>query len=583
MPRHADKIAEKLASRRKGHDVLHSKYRAARYRAARMLAVAAGGMALLASSLVAAAPAATAERADPQPTKAAGPRTVHVPVPSLHWTSCHPPGDRAGKQRVVHLQCAEAKVPMDYDHPYGAKVTLALARERASHPGERIGSLFVNPGGPGGSAREFVPYAARHLGKHVRQRFDVVGIDPRGVGASARLVCHDPTPQNAPPSVNRFFPYTPREINRRLRFDAYLRHLCATHSRPILDHMSTADTARDMNLIRRALGGKKLNYYGISYGTYLGATYAAMFPRHIRAMVVDGVLDPVAWATGRHGNGTTLPFSSRVRSGKGAWLALTSAFAECDRVGKDRCPLSGDASRKWHEVVHRLKKGPVKFGHFTLHYSDVVGIALGALYSRGEYRPLMRLIGAVHKAIFGTSAARAAVDPVTAYKHLKAMIRSDDVTRPYGYGRGYNLSSPGVFCSDSLNPSRPRAWVGAAQLTDHRSPWFGAAWTWISSICARWPGSSADAFRGPFKAHPSAPVLIVGNIYDPATPISGARRLNGLLAGSRLLTLNGWGHGALGQSQCTTNSMQRYLVRRVLPIQGKVCKPNKQLFPKRAG
>jgi pimeloyl-ACP methyl ester carboxylesterase len=347
--------------------------------------------------------------------------------------------------------------------------------------------------------------------------------------------------------------------------------------------MTTADTARDMNLIRRAVGDKKLNYYGISYGTYLGATYAAMFPRHTRAMVVDGVLDPVAWATGRHGNGTTLPFSSRLRSGKGAWLALTSAFAECDRVGKNRCPLAGDASRKWHQVVHRLKQGPIKFRHNRLHYSDFVGISLGALYDRFLYRPLMWFIAAVHKAVFGTATARTALDPVKAYEHLKAVIKKADVTGPYGYGHSYLMSGQGVFCSDTVNPSNPRAWVRAAKLTDHWSPWFGAPWTWVSSTCAKWPGSSADAFRGPFKEHPSAPVLIVGNTYDPATPISGARRLNGLFAGSRLLTLNGWGHGALGQSDCTKKSMQRYLVRRVLPIQGKVCRPNKQLFPKPAG
>jgi hypothetical protein len=308
-----------------------------------------------------------------------------------------------------------------------------------------------------------------------------------------------------------------------------------------------------------------------------------MFPNKIRAMVVDGVLDPVAWATGRNGSGKKLPFSSRLRSGKGAWLALTSAFAECDRVGKSRCLLSGDAARKWHLVVHRLKQSPVKVNGFSLRYSDVVGTTLFALYSRSDYRPLMRYIATVYNALFGAPVARTALDPAESYKHLKAIIKKGDVTSPYGFGRGYYMAFAGVACSDSLNPSNPRAWIGAANQTDHRSPWFGAAWTWVSSTCAGWPGSSADAFRGPFKVHTSAPVLVVGNIYDPATPISGARRLNGLFAGSRLLTLNGWGHGALGESACTKKSMQRYLVRGVLPVQGKVCKPNKQLFPKSGG
>jgi pimeloyl-ACP methyl ester carboxylesterase len=548
---------------------------ASRPSAVRLAGVAAVTIALVAATLVDGPAAVASQRPDPGLVTASSPkpaRGVNAPIPTLHWRKC-------GR----NLQCAHAKVPMDYDHPYAAKTTLALARHKASDPSRRIGTLFVNPGGPGGPASGFVPYAAQLLGRHIAERFDVVGVDPRGVGGSAPLVCHDPTPASAPPTVNRYFPYTAKEINGWLRFDAYLRHLCATHARPILDHMSTADTARDMDLIRQALGDKKLSYYGISYGTYLGATYAAMFPDNIRAMVVDGVLDPVAWATGRNGNGTKLPFSSRVRSGKGAWLALTSAFAECDRVGKNRCVLAGDAARKWQQVVHRLRQGPVTIHGFKFHYSDMVGSALGALYSRRYYRPLMRFIAAVYEAMFGTATASTAIDPVNAYKQLKAIIKKGDVTGPYGFGRGYYMAFAGVACSDSLNPSNPRAWIGAANETDHRSPWFGAAWTWASSICAGWPGSSADAFRRPFKVHTSAPVLIVGNIYDPATPISGARRLNGLFGGSRLLTLNGWGHGALGESACTKKSMQRYLVRRVLPIQGKVCKPNKQLFPALAG
>jgi pimeloyl-ACP methyl ester carboxylesterase len=500
---------------------------------------------------------------------------VQAPIPKLHWKKCSSFSGR--------MQCAHAKVPRDYDHPYGAKTTLTLSRVRATDPSKRIGTLFVNPGGPGAPASEFPGLFAQVLGRHVAQRFDLVGIDPRGVGGSAPLICRDPPPNSAHPKRTIAFPYTSREIREWLRFDAYTSQLCATHSRPILDHMSTADTARDMDLIRQALGESKLSYYGISYGTYLGATYAALFPDRIRSMVLDGVLDPVAWATGRDGQGRKVPFSNRLHSGIGSWQALTSAFAECDRVGRSRCPLAGHAAFSWHQVIHRLRKGPVTFPHrFVLHYSDIVGLAAGALYSRSSYRPLMRLIADVHAQLFAPRGARPLADAASAYQRLKAKIRRADVTSPYGFGpHRFDMSFSGIACADSINPSDPRVWIRAARQADQRSPWFGAYWTWVSSTCATWPGSSADAFRGSFRTRTSEPVLIVGNTYDPATPISGARRLNTLFAGSRLLTLVGWGHGAIGESRCVTKRTQGYLVRGILPLSGKSCKEDKQLFPRR--
>ena len=143
---------------------------------------------------------------------------------------------------------------------------------------------------------------------------------------------------------------------------------------PILDHMTTADTARDMDLIRQAVGDAQLSYYGISYGTYLGATYAAMFPDEVRALVLDGVLDPVAWSTGRRGLGDELPFSTRLRSGVGAWDALVSAFNECDRVGKARCPLAGQGTQtSGGGSSTGSSRARARLGHGKLYYSDLVG------------------------------------------------------------------------------------------------------------------------------------------------------------------------------------------------------------------
>ncbi len=510
-------------------------------------------------------------------TEAGTPRAeVHAPVPTLHWRECDLPSGPS--------QCANVKVPRDYDHPYGAKTTLAVSRVQALDPTRRIGTLFVNPGGPGLPASNYPWPFVSDLGPHIVQRFDVVGVDPRGVGDSAPLLCRDPSPDTPHPGRHVSFPYTPEEITAWLHFDAYVSHLCATHSRPILDHMSTADTARDMDLIRQALGEPRINYYGLSYGTYLGATYAALFPGRIRAMVLDGVLDPVAWATGRNGRGHRVPFTSRLRSAVGSWQALTTAFDECDRVGRSRCRLAGHAAYSWHQVIHRLRQGPLRLGpDFRLRYSDLVSLTLGELYELATYRPLMRAIAFVHDQIVATTGARAVVDARSAYEWLKTKVRQSRIHGPYVFGkRRFDMSFNGIACADSINPSRPRAWIGATRRADQRSPWFGAAWAWESSACARWPGSSADAFGGPFRTRTSEPVLIVGNTHDPATPISGARHLNMLFTGSRMLTLDGWGHGALGTSRCITKRTQGYLVHGTLPLPGRVCKENKQLFPRRS-
>jgi hypothetical protein len=140
-------------------------------------------------------------------------------------------------------------------------------------------------------------------------------------------------------------------------------------------------------------------------------------------------------------------------------------------------------------------------------------------------------------------------------------------------------SFEGVACSDSVNPTDPNAWVHAGAVADRQGPWFGRAWTWASGPCATWPASKDDAYLGPWRTTTSAPLMIIGNFHDPATPISGARIANTLFEGSHLLSLDTWGHGAIGESACVTARMQRYLVHGVLPPNGMVCQPDKQLFP----
>jgi pimeloyl-ACP methyl ester carboxylesterase len=506
--------------------------------------------------------------------------TVAAPpdVPVVEWGTC-------GKDAPQRLQCATVEVPLDYVDPESeALLELDLLRVQATgDPSERLGSLFVNPGGPGGSATGFAAWFGRLVPSEIRERYDIVGIDPRGVGQSAPMVCR--TDEKRPPYPRAWFPTTVKQATRQIRLDDWLRGACApgdARDAPVVAHMSTADTARDMDLVREALGDTDLNYYGISYGTQLGSTYAAMFPDNVGRMILDGVLDPVAWTTGRGaGAGTTMPFSERLRSGYGAWQALTAAFAECDRVGKRRCVLAGHASEAWLDVVRRLERKPFRSertGRIT--YDVVVGSALSYLYYAEGVPYLMRSIKRLHRAMFGKGSLR-----VTDWRQGAVARRVDEgggIPGPYAAGFA-RTGSPfvGVACADSDNPSDPRAWIRAGNRADRVSPWFGKLWTWASSPCAGWPEEyQEDRYAGPFETVTANPVLVVGNTYDPATPLHGARAVNRLLDGSRLLVLDGWGHGALDTGPCIDQAYRDYLVDGTLPPAGTVCKPRRELFPR---
>jgi pimeloyl-ACP methyl ester carboxylesterase len=511
------------------------------------------------------------------PPAAAGPAAAEpAAVPTITWSACDDGGFAPRRAR-----CATVPVPLDYDDPTGPTVDLDLLRMSATttDPAERLGTLFVNPGGPGAPARFFAADFGALVPAEVRRRFDIVGIDPRGVGASALAVCRNP--QKPPRLLPRAFPETAREVRLRLALDRWERTACRDGGNRIVDHLTTADTARDMDLVREALGDARLTYYGISYGTQLGTTYAAMFPDNVRAMVLDGVLDPVQWSTGRPGD-TGKPFSERLGSDDGAWESLTAAFAACDRAGPRRCAISGHARRVWRVVAHRLERRPFQ----GIHHSDLIASALGSLYRPGSIRRLMAQLGQLHAAMVHHR-------PLARSQRWRASTAERGGPGPYA-PRGLvhapgapphgALSDPfaAIACADSDNPDDPHAWARAARRADRTSHGFGSAWTWASSVCARWPSvTQEDRFVGPYDVTPSAPVLVVGNTHDPATPIRGARAVSRLLGGSRLLVLDGFGHGALGSGGCTAHAYADYLVSLALPAEGTVCRPARPLFPRR--
>ncbi len=258
------------------------------------------------------------------------PTSAAAAVPVRAWQPCADPSQNG-------FECATAEVPLDYQQPEGARITLALIRHRATQPARRIGSLFFNPGGPGGSGVHSLAGWFERFPATLPQRFDLISWDPRGIGASTAVTCF-PTPKqgldffaDAPAG----FPIGPRQV--RAWIDIYTRfgRLCGERNDDLLAHVSTADTARDLELLRRAVGEPWMNYYGTSYGTFLGATYANLYPGRVRAMVLDGNVDPVAWTQ----PGERPPFLStslRLHTDLASNRGLTAFLDQCGRVGVER-------------------------------------------------------------------------------------------------------------------------------------------------------------------------------------------------------------------------------------------------------
>ncbi len=514
-------------------------------------------------------------------TSVTGTPTTRTTAPAIRWRDC-------GRH-----DCGRMLVPLDHDEPDGAAVALHLVRVAAREPARRVGAVFVNPGGPGGSAADFAPWAARLLGPKVRKRFDVVGIDPRGVGGTSGLACRGRS-DAAYPLVA--FPDTRRQVRDWRAFDAAVQELCGR--RPIVDHMSTADTARDMDLVRRALGDERASFFGASYGSVLGATWVSMFPGTVRVAVVDSVLDPVAWTTGRDladgTPGSSLPSSGRLGSEVGARQALAAGLAECDAAGRRGCRLAGDALARWDAVAARLRTDKRAARRLGLSYSDFVGATLGMLYG-GDTWFVADFTARAEKQLAHTpgrpsSGEPAAVDGSLArtVREVRERLAGSPFPGPYAAAeRARGTRSRvwvdggfhGVLCADGLNPTDPGAWTANAERTRAAGGAdFGPLWSWSSSACAAWPGSGDDAYRGPFTMPDAERLLLVGNRHDPATPLSGALALQELMPGSRLVTTGETGHIATGTNRCATDVVRTVLSTGRTPAEDVTCARERDPF-----
>lgn len=532
-------------------------------------------------------------------TKAEAKKVDAVPTPKADWFTCD--------EWAQGADCAMVPLPLDYDQPKGKKTDVAVLRLKATDTSKKKrGTLFVNPGGPGGSGVQMAAAAEQFVSPAVRKRFDIVGMDPRGTNFSDGVACwkNNGAMQKDLSGFNVAFPNTKTETTAYVKSAEAFGKACSTTGKPMSGSMSTAEVARDMDMMRRVVGDKQLTYLGFSYGTYLGNVYANMFPDRVRAVVIDGVLDPEGWAGTKYNK--SLPQTQRIKSGEGAAKAVQEILKRCKTAGEKYCRLAadGDPVKIYKKLMAQLKKKPVILnGEETggedveLSYADVVSMLLSGLYSPdagdttdsilAEISSLMVKPGAKgSKLAQRQSAARSDLAARVSSAKDAAKSTAQDKQRQgaaAGWGFPYDNSAEAfqsVLCTDGTNPSRAKNWTTYTDYAQILAPGFGPLWTWSSAPCASstWTSQDEDSYRGTFDHATANPVLVVGNYWDPATNYDGAVKAASLLPKSRLLSSTNWGHTAYGTSTCATGAVDAYLLTGKLPAKGTVCKGDVQPF-----
>ena len=535
-------------------------------------------------------PAAAVPAAGPAPaaTKAAVPQGLESFYgQKVEWYDCVATAGVEKSADKTGFQCAKVTVPLDYSHPDGQTIEIAMKKHLATGS-TRQGTLFMNPGGPGGSGVDSVGVMATTTFAGVQSAYDIIGFDPRGVGSSTAITCDDgagqqpagaaqggmgvddplpgsliadavgddPTPfrdaqdpaADGGAEGNISFPTLIDEITKDFKQE---EANCAAHTKPagLLDHVDTVSVARDLDVLRALSGDQKLNYLGFSYGTYLGAHYAELFPANTGRMVLDGAVDPTLSLGGRAAG-----------QAKGFETSLRTYVEQCQsgqavQEGQG-CPLTGDADAGVQQIralITSADQTPLKTAdpNVTVDGRTIRSVVRRFLYS-SEYWPLLT------------------------YALDQAITQKDGSYVQVLYGRATAGSSTPTFyavnCQDIPVQGDVTSWEKEYRQNLQSSPTFGAALSNQDARCRAW-GHNGTRKPAPIHAKGAAPILVVGTTGDPATPYAWSQALADQLESGRLLTWEGNGHTAYGRSgPCIHNAVDAYLISGTVPEPGLTCK-----------
>ena len=508
-----------------------------RLRLAALAALAAVGLAGCVAPKVQDTPDATSS-SDSQDQAAGAQGLDQLYAQEVAWAQCD------------GYECATVQAPLDWDAPDGGTIDLALKRSVATGSADqRIGSLLLNPGGPGASGVDFLDYAVSSmLGRTVTEAYDIVSFDPRGVGQSSAVDCGDDATVDAfltadVPIDDQADVEAARELSRTFGEG------CLAATGPLLGEVDTISAARDMDLLRAVLGDEQLHFAGFSYGTFLGATYAGLYPENVGRMLLDGALDP-SMSNDDLVVGQAIGFEK----------ALRAYVTDC-QAGRD-CPLTGDVDSGMEQIaalVERIEAKPIDGGDGTLVNSTLAfyGIVV-TLYDDASWPYL-------------TIALTEAIRSNTGSTLLQLANSYLDRTPDGAYLSNSMIAFTAINCLDYPMPARDYdEMVAFADEVRSVAPTFGSDFA-MAVGCETWPFRSTVE-RAPITAAGAAPILVVGTTGDPATPYDWSVALADQLESGTLLTWEGEGHTAYGRSNdCVAEAVEGYLVEGTVPDDGLTC------------
>ena len=453
----------------------------------------------------------------------------------LTWSKCYD-----------NFECTLLQVPVNYLNLEEGRFKLRVLRLKATSQRKRIGSLVINPGGPGASGVEYAYNAEFIFGPSLLEKYDIVGFDPRGVGASEPIHCLTNS-QTDESFASDSKPDNQQELNALVKqTKEYVSH-CEARTHNIL-HYSTADSARDMDLLRSALGQKKLNYLGVSYGTYLGTLYADFFPSKVGRMVLDGAISPIVTST-----------EQNLTQAIGFDTALNAFIADC--YTKASCALAQPIEKAQKQIISLFEGAAAKPLSSTKHRpvteSLVVLGTASALYDRATGWPQLR--AALKQAVTGAGDNFLALADEYAQRNTDGTYSTNETDAQFV-----------IDCLDWKGPRTTAEFVSEAKVFATKAPVFGPYLAYSGLSCQFFPRL---AIASPvIKKISTTPILIVGTTRDPATPYSWALDLHNTILNSRLISLNGDGHTGYGHgSSCVDDAVDHYFLTGIPPTRDLTC------------
>ena len=461
------------------------------------------------------------------------------PAASINFSDCTGQFQAAissDRAKAMKFSCGKVTVPLDYGDPTGETTDVFVVRVRSNHQSQRVGSLLVNPGGPGGSGVNLAAGLVGVLSDSVLDRFDLVGFDPRGVGLSDPIRCISDQQKDRLAAANPDVRTAVGRAQARTASDAVVKS-CVAEYGSALGHFSTEETAHDMDLIRQAVGDDKLNYLGFSYGTRLGAAYAHQFPTKIRAAVLDGAVDPVA-------NELTVD----ERQAKAFEDAFDQFAADC--LKRPACAALGNPRSAVRALIAAADRAPISAGDRKATGGIVlIGVA-SALYDQSQWNDL-------GQALIAARDGDASKIEVLADQYLER----DPETGHYSNIMDANLA---INCNDSTLQITDELVATVASKWISKYPIFGPNAAASLYSCHSWPRSEHPL--PPASAPGAPPILVIGTLHDPATPYAATGVLAKALGSGVVLTWNGEGHTAYPKTACITSKVDSYLITAKPPV-----------------